>query len=161
MGSLDGTTPLKRDHRTVLFQSMRNSNVGGLLGFWPRLRSRFARLVFLQRINYLRCICIVSIVFFFIFLFQMFLLPGSVREGDKLKNYNFIRENLGGLSEEFAFLKELDFGDDIKFDNSKILAKFQKDDIVTIGSRNVVRFGYRNPKLALVDTEFFFLGIFM
>ncbi|XP_022858780.1 uncharacterized protein LOC111379604 isoform X1 [Olea europaea var. sylvestris] len=153
MGSLDGTTPLKRDHRTVLFQSMRNSNVGGLLGFWPRLRSRFARLVFLQRINYLRCICIVSIVFFFIFLFQMFLLPGSVREGDKLKNYNFIRENLGGLSEEFAFLKELDFGDDIKFDNSKILAKFQKDDIVTIGSRNVVRFGYRNPKLALVFAD--------
>ncbi|CAI9781525.1 unnamed protein product [Fraxinus pennsylvanica] len=153
MGSLDGATPLKRDHRTVLFSSVRNYNVGGVLGFWPRLRSRFARLVFLQRINYLRWICIVSTMFFFIFLFQMLFLPGSVREGDKLKNYNFIKENLGGFSEEFAFLKELDFGDDIKFDNSKILAKFQKEDIMTIGSRNVVRFGYRNPKLALVFAD--------
>lgn len=156
MGSLETGIPLKRDHHLLRSSSARNnySNSNGFLG--QRSRSRFARLVLLKKVDYLHLICGVAALFFFVFVFQIFFLPGSVVEdGSKSgKARALFRKNgeadFGGLS----FLKELDFGEDIKFEPFKIMDKFRKDANVvneSFGSKKVVRFGYRKPKLALVS----------
>ncbi|KAK4415888.1 hypothetical protein Salat_2696200 [Sesamum alatum] len=157
MGSLETGLPLKRDHHHLLrSSSLRNSN-NGILG--QRSRSRFARLVLSKRIDYLQLICAVAVFFFFVFLFQIFFLPGSVMEyGSKSeKAHDLFMKNSEANLGELAFLKELDFGEDINFQPLKLMDKFQKDaNLVTngvVGSKKVVRFGYRKPKLALVFAD--------
>ena len=103
--------------------------------------------------DYLQWICTVAVFFFFVVLFQM-LLPGSMIE--KSKNSLRRREVAFG---DFMLTKEiggLDFGEDIKFEPSKLLAKFQNEsEEVNISSvsRGGVRFGYRKPQLALVSRQ--------
>ncbi|KAL0347757.1 UNVERIFIED_CONTAM: hypothetical protein Scaly_1791700 [Sesamum calycinum] len=155
MGSLETGLPLKRDHHLLRSSSLRNSN-NGILG--QRSRSRFARLVLSKRIDYLQLICAVAVFFFFVFLFQIFFLPGSVMEyGSKSeKAHDLFRKNGEANSGELAFLKELDFGEDINFEPLKLMDKFQKDANLMngiVGSKRVVRFGYRKPKLALVFAD--------
>ncbi|KAI3449229.1 hypothetical protein Pfo_005894 [Paulownia fortunei] len=164
MGSLESGLPLKRDHHLLRSSSVRNSNsinsnssnINGFLG--QRNRSRFARLVFFKKIDYLQLICAVAVFFFFVFLFQIFFLPGSVMEdGNKSdKTHDLFRKNGEVNFGDLSFLKELDFGEVIKFEPLKITDKFQKDANVvneSVGSKKVVRFGYRKPKLALVFAD--------
>ncbi|KAF3620090.1 Glycosyl transferase family 1 protein isoform 2 [Capsicum annuum] len=148
MGSLENGVSLKKDQNLLRSSSVTGRNSGA---FGQRqVRSRFARFLFVNKINYLQWICTVAVFFFFVVLFQMFL-PGSVME--KSRNLGQDSEVRGG---DLALLKELgglDFGEDIKFEPLKVLAKFH-DEVVeangTVASRTVVRFGYRKPKLALV-----------
>ncbi|KAL2478723.1 glycosyl transferase family 1 protein [Forsythia ovata] len=143
MGSLETGLPLKRDLHLLRSSSEKSNNNNINVQRPPR--SRFARLVLFKKIDYLQWICTVSVFFFFVFLFQMFFLPGSVVEQEKSEKIH----NYGDL----AFLKELDFGEDIKFEPSKLLAMFQKDAKEfneTVASRNLLGYGYRKPKLAVV-----------
>lgn len=151
MGSLESGFPLKRDHHLLRSSSVRNTNsTNGFLG--QMSRSRFAKVVSLKRIDYLQLICAVVIFFFFVFLFQIFFLPGSVIEdGIKFEKTHVLLSKNGEVKfENFSFLKELDFGEDINFDPLKILGKLRKEDNV-VNESKVVRFGYRKPKLALVS----------
>ncbi|KAL3829708.1 hypothetical protein ACJIZ3_018510 [Penstemon smallii] len=152
MGSLESGIPLKRDHHLPRSASGRNNN--GFSG--QRNRSRFTRLVLFKKIDYLQLICTVAVFFFFVFMFQMFFLPGTVTEVEKEsdKSKDLFRGN-GELNS--GFLKELDFGEDVKFEPLKIMEKFQKGTSnevnASVGSRKVVRFGYRKPKVALVFAD--------
>lgn len=143
MGSLETGMPLKRDLHLLRSSSERSNSSNGL--FSQRPRSRFARFVRFKKIDYLQWICTIAVFFFFVFLFQMFFLPGSVVEEEKsANNYNY---------EALKFLNELDFGENIKFEPSKLLAKFQRDAKEfneTVATRKVLGFGYIKPKLALI-----------
>lgn len=143
MGSLESGVSLKRDHHLIRSSS-------------ARPRSRFARLVLFKKIDYLQWICTVAVFLSFVVIFQMFL-PGSVME----KSEDFLKDREVVVSGDLNFLKEigeLDFGEDIKFEPSKLLAKFQqeaKEVNMSFGSRRGVRFGYKKPQLALVSITFF------
>ncbi|KAK4382972.1 hypothetical protein Sango_2822600, partial [Sesamum angolense] len=72
------------------------------------------------------------------------------------KAHDLFRKNGEANSGELAFLKELDFGEDINFEPLKLMDKIQKDANLMngiVGSKRVVRFGYRKPKLALVFAD--------
>lgn len=129
------------------------SNASGIWG--QRYRSRFARLVLFKKIDYVQLICAVAVFFFFIFLFQIFFLPGSVTDDRNFgRIHGIFRKHDEKSAPELPFLKELDFGEDVKLEPLKILTKFRKDDKVvndSVLSINVTRFGYRKPKLALVS----------
>lgn len=146
MGSLENGVSLKKDQNLLRSSSATGRNVFGQ----RQVRSRFARFLFVKKINYLQWICTVAVFFFFVVLFQM-LLPGSVME----KSGNLTQDSEVGYG-DLALLKELgglDFGEDIKFEPLKLLAKFHDEAVEangTVASRTVVRFGYRKPKLALV-----------
>ncbi|PIN26547.1 hypothetical protein CDL12_00683 [Handroanthus impetiginosus] len=159
MGSLESRLPLKREHHLQRSSSVRNnSNNNNAHGFWgQRNRSRFARLLLFKKINYLQLICSAAVFFFFVFLFQM-LLPGHVmddiRKSDRI--HDLFRKNGEGNFGDMSFLKDLDFGEDVKFEPMKILAKFQKDAKEvneSVASRKIIRFGYKKPKLALVFAD--------
>ncbi|KAM7476476.1 hypothetical protein LguiB_023719 [Lonicera macranthoides] len=141
MGSLESGVSLKRDHHLIRSSS-------------ARPRSRFARLVLFKKIDYLQWICTVAVFLSFVVIFQMFL-PGSMME----KSENLLKDREVIVSRDINFLKEigeLDFGEDIKFEPSKLLAKFQqeaKEVNMSFGSRRGVRFGYKKPRLALVFAD--------
>ncbi|KAL5718774.1 hypothetical protein ACHQM5_011641 [Ranunculus cassubicifolius] len=146
MGSLEiGNPPLKR---APLLRSSSSSRQP----FFHRPRSRFARFLLFEKVDYLQWICTIAIgVFFFVVvLFQMFL-PGSIME--KTEDLR-VRDRVGVSDEEWVKFKEiggLDFGDGIRFEPSKLLEKFQREAImVNLSSRPVVRAGVRKPKIALV-----------
>lgn len=154
MGSLESRWPLKRDHHLQPSSSVR-SNVCGIWG--QRGRSRLARLVLVKRINFLQLISAVSVFFFCIFLFQFFSLPGSGKN-EQTDSNKFDSLFVPNSSDAFSFLQELDYGEDVKFEPLKILAKFKRgaEDLNGIvASRKVTRFGYRKPKLALVSIVYF------
>ncbi|EPS70431.1 hypothetical protein M569_04330 [Genlisea aurea] len=57
---------------------------------------------------------------------------------------------------DLSLLKELDFGEDVSFEPVNLLAKFQKHSNESKGSYvsfNIVRYGYRKPKLALAFAD--------
>lgn len=153
MGSLENGLSVKRDSsfQRLGSRSERNS-------FSQRPRSRFARFILFKKIDYLQWVCTVAVFFFFVVLFQM-LLPGSITE----KSGNLPRQNRDVVDGDLTFLKEmgvLDFGQDIKFDPSKILAKFQKEVRESNGSYSVQkgsRFGSRKPQLAMVSVWLLFV----
>ncbi|KAH6786132.1 hypothetical protein C2S51_038587 [Perilla frutescens var. frutescens] len=161
MGLLENRQFSKSDHSFQRSSSARsnNSSVNGGSNVWgQRYRSRFARLVLFKKIDYVQLICACAVFFFFIFLFQIFFLPGSVTDDERKfgKIDGIFRKHDERSVRELSFLKELDFGDDVKFEPLKILAKFRKDagDVNgSVSSRNVTRFGYRKPKLALVFAD--------
>lgn len=147
MGSLENGFPLKRD---PLLRSSSTSR-GERCPFLQRPRSRFSRFLLFQKIDYLQWICTVAVFLFFVVLFQMFL-PGSVMEKSDIA-FKDVEKSLGDLK----FLKELgtlDFGEDIRFEPSKLLGKFKKEAREANFSsfnRTTNRFGYRKPQLALVS----------
>lgn len=158
MGSLEtGGISSKRDHSLLRSASVtaRSFNDRQQNAFGQRAaRSRFARLLFFKKLDYVPLICTVAVFLFFIILLQMLWLgPVVEKSGGFLK----LNEKLG--SPDLLLVKEfngLDFGEDIKFEPSKLLAKFQKDATVQINAsatwRSLLRFGYRKPKLAMVKT---------
>ncbi|KAG8363290.1 hypothetical protein BUALT_Bualt19G0006800 [Buddleja alternifolia] len=157
MSSHDSGSPLKRDHRHSQGSASVTSNLHHT--FWvQRLRSKLAKLVFLNRINLIQLICLVGALFFIFCIVEMLYLPNysssSSSSSSTYKHYNS-DVNFGNLS----FLNELDFGEDvvIKFEPLKIVDNFQKyyNNVVDEngGSKMVVRFGYRKPKLALLDVR--------
>ncbi|EYU32192.1 hypothetical protein ABFS82_02G169700 [Erythranthe guttata] len=137
MGSLENRPPLKRDH---LFHSSSCSSV----------RSRFARLLLFNKIDYLQLICAVSVSFFFVFLFQVFFLPGSAANEEEM-NYDKAHY-LFTNNTDLSFLKELGFGEDLKFQPLKLLDKFRNGAKYFNGSfasTGVIL----KPKLALVFAD--------
>ncbi|GER26958.1 glycosyl transferase family 1 protein [Striga asiatica] len=158
MGSLESVPSLKRDHKLLRSSSSFRNNNSSFNS--SRSRSRFARLVLCKKIDYLLLICGVAVFFFYVFLFQRLHLPGSVTEdGDNSGKFKGTHDFISGDDEEnlanLTFLKELDFGQDLKFEPLKIMEKFQKGANAvreSVGSEKAVRFGYRKPKLALVWT---------
>ncbi|KAI3719500.1 hypothetical protein L6452_20400 [Arctium lappa] len=156
MGSLEnGVLPLKRD--PLLKSSSRNERNNS---FVQRPRSRFTRFMVLKKLDYLQWICAVAVFIFFMFVFQM-LLPLSTVEKDGVDFLKQKEDNLGVGGELKNLLKEiggLDFGEGVKFEPTKLLLKFQRDngDVNNVGfggSRRVVRFGHRKPQLAFVFAD--------
>ncbi|CAK7348791.1 unnamed protein product [Dovyalis caffra] len=88
--------------------------------------------------------------------FLMFL-PGSVVEKSELGSFPWRGMEL--VNNDLLYLKEigrLDFGEDIKFQPSKILQKFQKENRemnMSFSNRTLSRFPYRKPQLALVFAD--------
>ncbi|CAA0830660.1 glycosyl transferase family 1 protein [Striga hermonthica] len=161
MGSLESVPSPKRDHHLLRSSSsLRNSN-SSFNSSSRSSRSRFARFVLCKKIDYLQLICGVAVFFFFVFLFQILHLPGSVTEdGDNSGKFKGTHDFISGDDEEnladLTFLKELDFGEDLKFEPLKIMEKFHKGANVvreSVGAEKAVRFGYRKPKLALVFSD--------
>lgn len=158
MGSLESGLSLKRDSSYLLRSTSRNNNERQSQSpFVQRQqpRSRFARFLLFKKIDYyLLWICTVAVFLFFVVVFQMFL-PGSVMDTTD----NFVKDREVGESKDLMVLKEiggLDFGEDVKFESSKLLHKFEKEGTegntnMSVGSRRVLRFGYRKPQLALVS----------
>ncbi|PIA34447.1 hypothetical protein AQUCO_03700009v1 [Aquilegia coerulea] len=150
MGSLEVGIPLKR---APLLRSLSSSSGrGDRLPFFRKPRSRFARFLLFEKVDYLQWICTIAVFFFVVVLFQMFL-PGSVME----KSGDF--EEFGGVIRDdewvkFKDIKGLDFGDGIRFEpSSKLLEKFQKEDTQVNLSRPTVRTGIRKPQLALIFAD--------
>lgn len=151
MGSLESgsTASLKRD--PVLRSSSSSSGRTERNTFLQRQRWRFSRFVLFKKLDYLQWICTVAVFLFFVVLFQMFL-PGSVVE----KPIKTLRDEEFSSGDLF-FLKQygiLDFGDDIRFEPSKVLEKFRRDagelNLSYAFNRTTFRYPHRKPQLALV-----------
>ncbi|KAM2647592.1 hypothetical protein TB1_000820 [Malus domestica] len=150
MGSLESGVPSKRD-------PLGRSSSNGRSPFLQRPRSKFSRFLLLKRLDYLQWICTVAVFLFFVVLFQMYL-PGSVIENEKSED---LMKNVGWSSEDLRFLKDLgllDFGEDIRFEPSKLLEKFQKEAreaslSPAFNRTRQQRFGYRKPQLAIVFAD--------
>ncbi|KAF5744402.1 hypothetical protein HS088_TW08G01007 [Tripterygium wilfordii] len=140
MGSLESGVSLKRDH------PLRSSSAGRTDRLKPR--SRWSRFLLFKKLDYILLICAMGVCICFLFLFQMFL-PGLKVEksGSSWRDGGMDYGNLMGLKE----MGGLDFGEGIRFEPSKILNKFQKENEgVNLSNRTLQRFGLRKPQLALV-----------
>uniref|UniRef100_A0A6N2MD68 Glycosyl transferase family 1 domain-containing protein n=1 Tax=Salix viminalis TaxID=40686 RepID=A0A6N2MD68_SALVM len=155
MGSLEtGGISFKRDNDTLV----RSYSAGRTERhpFLYRPRSSFSRFLRLKKLDYIQWICTVAVFLFFVLLFQMFL-PGSVVEKSEIGSSpsRGMELNDKGL----LYLKEiggLDFGEDIKFQPSKILRNFRKENRemnMSCSNRTLSRFPYRKPQLALVFAD--------
>ncbi|PWA81348.1 glycosyl transferase, family 1 [Artemisia annua] len=148
MGSLEnGLLPLKRESLLKsLSKNERNNSFGQQRANGSR--SRFARFMVLKKLDYLQWISAVAVFIFFMFVFQLFLPISSM---EKASGSEFLRQESGGGDERLdSLIKEiggLDFGEGVKFEPSKLLSKFHKD------NNRVVRFGYRKPHLAFVFAD--------
>ncbi|XP_076910531.1 uncharacterized protein LOC143568206 [Bidens hawaiensis] len=146
MGSLEnGVLPLKREPLLKsLSRNERNSSFG------QRPRSRFARFMVLKKLDYLQWICAVAVFILFMFVFQMFLPLSTLEKAGggflKLKDDNFDKD----LKSLFQEISGLDFGEGVKFEPIRLLAKFQGENK---NSRKVVRFGHKKPQLAFVFAD--------
>jgi hypothetical protein len=161
MGSLETGLALKRDN---LFRSSSSTGRTERNPFAHRPRSRFSRFLLFKKLDYLQWICAVAVFLFFVVLFQMFL-PGSVVEKSGASSWE---DNVDVSSEDFKVLKDmgvLDFGEDIRFEPSKLLEKFRREARETnlyssAFNRTRQRFSYRKPQLALVSIQLL-SGIFL
>ncbi|OAY62221.1 uncharacterized protein LOC110614988 isoform X2 [Manihot esculenta] len=151
MGSLETALPLKRE------SLLRSSSAGRTerYPFSQRPRSRFSRFLLFRKLDYLQWICTVAVFLFVVISFQMFL-PGSVIEKsqDSWKELDMVSGDLLSLKETGT----LDFGEDIKFEPSKLIEKFEKEarDVNNLSFNFSVtqrRFGYKKPQLALVFAD--------
>ncbi|KAG2725429.1 hypothetical protein I3760_01G065500 [Carya illinoinensis] len=154
MGSLESGIPLKRDN---LFRS-HSAGRTERHQFLQRPRSRFSRFLIFKKLDYLLWICTVTVFLFLVALFQMYL-PGSVVE----KTGTSLGEDMELSYGDFKVLKEMgviDFAEDVRFEPTKVLEKFQKEaraanHYFSASNRTVQRFGYRKPQLALVFADLF------
>lgn len=149
MGSAQNGIPLKTS------PLLRHSPSTDGRHLFYRPRSRLARFLLLQKVDYLQWIWAVAAFFFVVILFQAFL-PGSVVEksGD-----------VGGAGRGPTRRGELglDFGEGIRFVPSKLLERFEKES-GEANSSSLGRPGRRaallKPLLALVgDDLFVFAGL--
>ncbi|KAG7990513.1 hypothetical protein I3843_02G029600 [Carya illinoinensis] len=152
MGSLETGIPLKRDN-------LSRSNSAGRTErhpFLQRTRSRFSRFLLFKKLDYLLWICTMVVFLFFVVLFQMFL-PGSMVEKSGASFENEMEVSYGDLN----ILKEMgvfEFGEDVRFEPTKLLEKFQKEARAanlhsSAFNRTLLRFGYRKPRLALAFAD--------
>lgn len=159
MGSLETGISLKRDN------VFRSSSAGRTERhpFSQRPRSRFSRFFLFKKLDYLQWICTMAVFLFFVVFFQMFL-PGSVVE----KSGASFDEDMGRGYGDLNVLKEMgvfEFGDDVRFEPTKLLEKFHREARETslyssAFNRTLQRYGYRKPQLALVSVKLL-SGIFM
>lgn len=145
MGSLENGVLLKKDH-----------NIGRVSSFskQQRPRSRFPRFLLSKRLGYLQWISTIVVFSLFLVFFQAFL-PGSVveRPGNSRNDLELVGEDLMFVKEVF---RELDFGDDVSFEPTRLSAKFEKEAAevnLSSGFKRGIRFGHRKPKLALVFAD--------
>ncbi|CAA6671588.1 unnamed protein product [Spirodela intermedia] len=146
MGSVENGVPAKRA------PLLRLSSSADGRSFFHRPRSRLARFLLFEKVDYFQWICTVAIFCFVVILFQAFL-PGSVLE----KSGNFgVSRRLAAFRELGIFGKigELDFGEGIRFVPSKLLEKFDKENEEANSSSSSGwprrRTALLKPKLALV-----------
>ncbi|KAJ9171458.1 hypothetical protein P3X46_014825 [Hevea brasiliensis] len=146
MGSLDTGVPLKRESLLRSSSAARSERYP----VWLRYRSRFSRFLLFKKLNNFQWICAMAVFFFFLILFEMFL-PGFVIEKsqDSWKEMDMVSGDLLPLKE----MGILDFGEDIKFEPSKLMEKFQKEAREVNLSSTQHRFGYGKPQLALVFAD--------
>lgn len=151
MGSMENAAFAKR---TPLLRSSLSSSRGDRNPFFHRPRSRFARFLLFEKVDYFQWICTIAIFFFVVILFQAFL-PGSVVEksSDSMRGAGLEAfEDLGHLKE----IVGLDFGEGIRFMPSKLLEKFRREaseaNRSAASSRPGIRAALRKPQLALVWT---------
>ncbi|XP_051129398.1 uncharacterized protein LOC127250234 [Andrographis paniculata] len=148
-----------RDHHLRRSPHTRITNTTTDNARFPRNKSRFcARWFRFKKLHYLHTVCSLSIFFACLILLEM-LLPGFVSDDDK-KSHRTISSSFrwtkGDVVDHgnLSFLKELDFGDDVRFGHLSIDTKFQKRDAETsVASRKLARYGYRKPALALVFAD--------
>ncbi|XP_062090569.1 uncharacterized protein LOC133796894 [Humulus lupulus] len=149
MGSLEVGSIVKRDPllRSLTGRAEKNP-------FLQRQRSRFSRFFLFKKLDYIQWICTVGVFLFFVVLFQMYL-PGSVVE-ESIKTLKEDEFSSGDL----MYLKQygmLDFGEDIRFEPSKILEKFKKENkevnLCNAFNRTRLRYPHRKPQLALVFAD--------
>uniref|UniRef100_A0A803M337 Glycosyl transferase family 1 domain-containing protein n=1 Tax=Chenopodium quinoa TaxID=63459 RepID=A0A803M337_CHEQI len=149
MGSLENGVLLKKDQH-------HSHNIGRVSSFskQQRPRSRFPRFLLSKRIGYLQWISTIVVFSLFLVFFQAFL-PGSVveRPGNSRKTLDLVGEDLMYLN---RIIKELDFGEDVRFEPTRLSSKFQKEAAEvnsSSGFKRGIRFGHRKPKLALVFAD--------
>ncbi|XP_021850674.1 uncharacterized protein [Spinacia oleracea] len=151
MGSLENGVLLKKDqHHSI------GIGIGRVSSFskQQKPRSRFSRFLLSKRLGYLQWISTIVVFSIFLVFFQAFL-PGSVveRPGNLRKDLDLLGDDLMYLK---GIIKELDFGEDVKFEPTRLSAKFQKEAAefnLSSGFKRGIRFGYRKPKLALVFAD--------
>ncbi|KAF8379630.1 hypothetical protein HHK36_029072 [Tetracentron sinense] len=146
MGSLDTGVPLKRAPLLRSWSSSRDDR----RPFLHRPRSRFARFLLFDKVDYLQWICTVAVFFFIVVIFQAYL-PGSMeKSGVSVEETNIVSGDMVFLEE----ISKLDFGEGIRFEPSKLLEKFRREakevNLSSASSRPRVRSGVKKPQLALV-----------
>ncbi|GMH00463.1 hypothetical protein Nepgr_002302 [Nepenthes gracilis] len=149
MGSLENGVPFKKDHNLGRLPSSSSSRILWLHG--PR--SSLPRFFLSKKLGYQQWICTIVVFSFFLMLFQAFL-PGSVVERQDNSS-----QNVKLISGDLIYLKEiggLDYGEDLRFQPTMVLAKYHmeaREMNMSSGSRRAVRFGFRKPLLALVFAD--------
>lgn len=154
MGSLESGILLKR---TPLLRSSPSS--GSNRSFFHRPRSRLARFLLFEKVDYIQWICTAAAFFFVVILFQAFL-PGSVVE----KSGGEVEESDGAI---LNGIRGLDFGEGISFKPTRLMEKWERErreaNATSLG-REVKRFGLKRPKIALVSDYWIkslgFFGVF-
>ncbi|KAM0945810.1 putative glycosyl transferase, family 1 [Dioscorea sansibarensis] len=146
MGSLEAVLPTKRS------PLLRASPGSGGRAFFHRPRSRVARFLLSEKVDYFQWICSIGAFFFVVVLFQAFL-PGSVVErsgggsGRDSGNGDLgLLKGIGGL----------DFGEGIRFVPAKLMARIEKEgraESEALSQRPGRRVGLRRPLLALVFAD--------
>ncbi|KAJ4797339.1 UDP-Glycosyltransferase superfamily protein [Rhynchospora pubera] len=111
-------------------------------------RSKLARFLLFEKVDYFHLLCIAALFFSVVFLFGFFL-PGSAPENHVRK----LRES-GDQAREIAVLG-LDFGEGIRFEPVKLLQSWEKakreaKECLNGLGRQVFRIGVRKPRLAMV-----------
>ncbi|KFK30705.1 hypothetical protein AALP_AA6G017100 [Arabis alpina] len=143
MGSLESGIPTK---------TVRGGGGGATARSLQRNRSRLSRFFILKRLNYIQWFCTIGVFFFFVVLFQMFL-PGLVI--DKSRDKPWSSKEL--LPPDLVVFKEkgfLDFGEDVRFEPTKVMMKFKREsNVLSFVNTTMQRFGFRKPKLALVFAD--------
>ncbi|XP_068665864.1 uncharacterized protein [Aristolochia californica] len=141
MGSLENEVYVKRAplHRSSSTRNDRHS-------FLHRPRSRFARFILFEKLDYVQWICAIAVFFLVGILFQAFL-PGSIVE--KSSNSGMLT---GLISNDLVEMRSLDFGQGLRFEPSKLLEKFRKEaeEASSAVSRPRTRVSIRKPRLAVV-----------
>ncbi|KAK1320263.1 Plastidial pyruvate kinase 2 [Acorus calamus] len=128
----------------------------GHLSLLQRPRSKLARLLFLfEKVDYLQWLCTVIAFFFVVILFQAFL-PGLIMEKSGGSGIAVRSPNRDFW--EFEGLGDLDFGEGIRFEPTKLLERFRKEreeansSALALG-RPRQRLAVRRPELALVVAD--------
>lgn len=155
MGSVENGVPVKRA------PLLRLSSAADGRSFFHRPRSRLARFLLFEKVDYFQWIYTVAIFCFVVILFQAFL-PGSVLE----KSDNFgVSRRLAAFRELgiFGEIGELDFGEGIRFVPSKLLEKFDKENEEANSSSSAWpgrRTALLKPLLALVGDDLLLGGYY-
>lgn len=135
-----------------VYQQQNHQSIGRVSSFPKQLRprSRSSRSLLSKRLGYLQWISTIVVFSLFLVLFQAFL-PGSVveRPGSPGKDLDLLERDFMYLKE----LGELDFGEDVRFEPTRVLDKLQKEARELNLSRRGIRFAYRKPQLALVFAD--------
>ncbi|KAJ6851890.1 uncharacterized protein M6B38_257805 [Iris pallida] len=140
MASLENAPPTKR---TPVIRSVGGGGSGR--SFLHRPRSKLARFLLFERVDYLQLILTALVFFLVIILFQAFL-PSSAVERSAAGDAEGFLAKIGGL----------DFGEGIRFLPSKLEERWEKErrerNSSSLG-RPVRRIGLRRPLIALVVPE--------